>query len=81
MNNNLRYTVPFSECAMHMKIAGKPVVAVRKCFAAPYMADVWIAGQDPYQDVSYNALISEVVPPELRGKLPEFGQILVLERR
>lgn len=75
----MKYLVPHSECAMHMRIAGKPVVAVRKRFGDLFTADVWIEGQDPYQDVAYTALIAEVVPFELRDRLPEGGMIFVLK--
>lgn len=75
----MKNTVPHSECAMHMKIAGKEIVAVRKRFGEHFTADVWIKGQDPYQSVPYTALISELVPFELRECMPDYGQILVLD--
>lgn len=59
------YTVPYSELAMHMRIAGKNIVAYRWREYST-LADVWIEGQDPYQDVSYSGLECEVLPFELR---------------
>lgn len=71
-----KYQVPHSECAMHMRIAGKSIVAYRTHYTSARTADVWIAGQDPYQDVAYSALVSEVLPCALHGENTQ-GQIVL----
>lgn len=43
------HLVPHSECAIHMRIAGKPIVAFRFQFNNQFLAEVWVKDQDPYQ--------------------------------
>lgn len=72
------YKVPSSECVMSMRIAGKTIRAFRFTYDDQYTATVWIDGQDPFQNTGYTALISEVIPFELRDKNDGLGTIQVI---
>lgn len=69
-------SVPYSECAMAMRIAGKALLAIRR--RSTELVEVWIEGQDYCTDTPYRGLICELIPFELRPSLLERG-LLVLE--
>ena len=59
MKQEIFYSVPYSELAMNMKIAGKPVVDWQVIGQG---ALVWVKNESQ----PYAGLISEIIPFELR---------------
>jgi hypothetical protein len=76
----MKHLVPHSECAMSMRIAGKTIVAFRFDFANPNFAEVWVEGQRPFGNPPYRALVSEILPFELRDRNVGFGTIQFINK-